>query len=178
MYSSGRPVEHVRNDYIEIIKFFEEGWQREKYESVVWMISLGILLEIDDADFDRLVRALDQQQLQDYLIDFLIAYRKPERKISEQVSFRRYYKGAQETTKLPKAQAEQRLKKYLEKEWYDNNNDTYWYNNHMNQHDTYFGYWSFEAGAIAKIMGLDDSSFKDNEYYPCDLVHWKKTRKV
>ncbi|MDD7379168.1 MAG: DUF1911 domain-containing protein [Lachnospiraceae bacterium] len=38
----------------------------------------------------------------------------------------------------------------------------------------YYGYWSFEAGAIAKILNLDDSSLKDVPYYPYDLVHYKK----
>ena len=38
----------------------------------------------------------------------------------------------------------------------------------------YYGYWSFEAGAIAKKLHLDDTSLKNVPYYPYDLVHYKK----
>ena len=41
----------------------------------------------------------------------------------------------------------------------------------------YYGYWSFEAGAIAKILNLDDSNLKDVPYYPYDLVHYKSNEK-
>jgi len=27
--------------------------------------------------------------------------------------------------------------------------------------------WSFEAAALAKILGLDDSALKDNNHYCC-----------
>ena len=38
---------------------------------------------------------------------------------------------------------------------------------------TYSGYKSWKAGAIVKLIGLDETSFKDNPYYPYYLVHWK-----
>ena len=34
------------------------------------------------------------------------------------------------------------------------------------------GYWSFESGALVKVLGLDDSSLKGLPYYPYDMVHW------
>jgi len=176
LYSAGSPIEWIKQFYIQVIEYFEKGWNKEVYESMLWMVSLGILLEIEEKDFDRLVKLLDKEQFQDYFLDYLIAYRKPGRTISEQVNFENYYKGALETIHLAKPEAEQRLKKYLEQEWYQSSKDTYWHNNHMSPNNTYFGYWSFESGAIVKIMGLDDSSFKDNEYYPYDLVHWKQTQ--
>jgi hypothetical protein len=49
-----------------------------------------------------------------------------------------------------------------------------WYDSHKSSKNDYYGYWSFEAGAIAKILNLDDSSLKDVAYYPYDLVHYKK----
>ncbi len=36
------------------------------------------------------------------------------------------------------------------------------------------GYWSFETAAIVKILGLDDTSLKDNNHYPYDLALYKK----
>lgn len=60
----------------------------------------------------------------------------------------------------------QKLEKYLKKEWYRGHSDCAW-------HD---GYWSFESGALVKILGLDDSSLKGLPYYPYDMVHWNENK--
>ncbi|WP_373843810.1 PoNe immunity protein domain-containing protein, partial [Bacteroides heparinolyticus] len=39
------------------------------------------------------------------------------------------------------------------------------------------GYWSFESGALVKILGLDDSDWQDLSYYPYDMVHYKDSNK-
>lgn len=69
-----------------------------------------------------------------------------------------------------------KVKKMLEKaeikDWY--NEDCGCYETHKSKQNIYYGYWSFEAGAIAKILNLDDSRLKDVPYYPYDLVHYKK----
>lgn len=66
------------------------------------------------------------------------------------------------------------LKEYLQEKWYEIHRECAWYDSHKSSKNDYYGYWSFEAGAIAKILNLDDSSLKDVAYYPYDLVHYKK----
>ena len=39
---------------------------------------------------------------------------------------------------------------------------------------TYYGYWSNETAAAVKILGIDDSCLKNQQYYPYDLAHFKK----
>ena len=65
------------------------------------------------------------------------------------------------------------LRDYIENKWYKANVDVGWYDSHKSKVDVYTGYWSFEAGAVAKILGLDDSSLKDQQYYPYDMFHFK-----
>ena len=65
-------------------------------------------------------------------------------------------------------------KEYLEKYWYVGHKNMGWYDIHKAKEKLYYGYWSFEAGAIAKILNLDDSNLKNVPYYPYDLVHYKK----
>ncbi len=65
------------------------------------------------------------------------------------------------------------LKEYLQEKWYEIHRECAWYDSHKSSKNVYYGYWSFEAGAIAKILNLDDSSLKDVPYYPYDLVHYK-----
>lgn len=65
------------------------------------------------------------------------------------------------------------LKEYLQEKWYEIHRECAWYDSHKSSKNVYYGYWSFEAGAIAKILNLDDSSLKDVPYYPYDLVRYK-----
>lgn len=44
----------------------------------------------------------------------------------------------------------QTLKKYLSDDWY--NEECGCYEDHKSKQNIYYGYWSFEAGAIAKIL--------------------------
>jgi hypothetical protein len=66
------------------------------------------------------------------------------------------------------AEAAKLVKRFLEKGFYHKHAN--FYNKHKNQHEVYYGYWSFESAAVVAIMGLDDSSFRENQYYPKDLI--------
>ncbi|MCJ7935641.1 MAG: DUF1911 domain-containing protein [Chryseobacterium sp.] len=74
-------------------------------------------------------------------------------------------------TSLSTKEAEEAVKKYLE-DWYNLHQEDAWYNSHLRDWG-YSGYWAWEVGAVVKRMGLNDNSFKDNPYYPYDMVHWK-----
>lgn len=41
----------------------------------------------------------------------------------------------------------------------------------------YQGYWCFEAAAVAVMMDIDDTSFRDHEHYPKDLADWARYQK-
>jgi len=64
--------------------------------------------------------------------------------------------------------------KYIVEQWYVGHSDCGWYNSHLSKQKIYSGYWCFEGGAIAKVLGLDDSRLKNQQYYPYDLVHYKE----
>lgn len=57
------------------------------------------------------------------------------------------------------------------KGWYRKMKDTYWYDNHKSKHDVYFGYWCFEAAAVAKMLDIDDTDLKTHPNYPYDARH-------
>ena len=92
---------------------------------------------------------------------------------AEDFKFEIPYKSLYGVINAPnKEEALLNLKNYLTKEWYQGHNDTGWYNNHKSSEDIYNGYWSFESGAIAKKLELDDHILKDIPYYPYDMVHY------
>lgn len=66
------------------------------------------------------------------------------------------------------------IKVYLEKKWYKGHHDLPWYDIHKSDQMLYCGYWSNETAAAVKILGIDDSCLKDQQYYPYDLAHFKK----
>lgn len=62
------------------------------------------------------------------------------------------------------------LQEYLSR-WY--REDCGCYEAHKSSQKIYYGYWSFEAGAVAKILQIDDTGMEQMPYYPYDLVHYK-----
>lgn len=177
-YSAGFAISDLYADYVQTVRFMEKMWDPQSdYVEMVWMISIGIMIEVDENTFDVLVDILERNEAYDYLTDFLINYKRQAHKIVRtKFKFDKPYKAILEIVSLSqtdKSKAVLRLKNYLEKEWYSGHRDKGWHNDHKVE-GIHFGYWSFESGALVKILQLDDSSLKELQYYPYDMVHWKK----
>ena len=177
-YSLGLGVSDLLNDYKQTISFMEKGWEAESgYVEMVWMLSIGNMLEIEDEEINKLAELVRRDQLDDYLVNFLIAARKPDWEFhSKSFRFPKPYKAIEEVIEFSASNSEkalERLKKYLQKEWYPGHKDSGWYDDHKSKWGVHFGYWSFESGALVKILGLDDHNLKDLNYYPYDMVHNK-----
>lgn len=194
MYSGGSPISDIKLQIPIGLKLISESWDGfwlvdhngkklnqyglSGYDEMLWMLSLGYLLNIDEEDFEKLVEVIDRDGVKDYLFEFIIRAKLKERQPISQESYAEFFgvpeifkKLRQAINETDKAKAEKLIKEFITKDWYKNHKDAGWYNSHKSKHDTYFGYWSFETAAIVKIMGLDDSSFIDCQYYPKDLVH-------
>ncbi len=62
------------------------------------------------------------------------------------------------------------------KTWYPAMKLAPWHDGHLRINGTegdYFGYWAFEAGAVAYLLDLDDSSIT-HMVYPNDIVAWAR----
>ncbi|MET4138151.1 PoNe immunity protein domain-containing protein [Pedobacter sp. UYP1] len=176
-YSMGEAIEVIEKEYLIIIDYFQHAWsQSNGYVQMVWMLSIGTMLNVEQEQFLKLVECVKKDNPNDFLIDFLISSRIGNWTNHESFKFPRPYKSILEVVNLAKddkVKASERLLQYLQKDWYKGHSDSGWYDAHKSKWNIYTGYWSFESGAIAKILGLDDSVLKDQQYYPYDLVHWK-----
>ncbi|MEM6379169.1 MAG: PoNe immunity protein domain-containing protein, partial [Bacteroidota bacterium] len=198
IYSSGFEMKEMVPMLIEAIDLSSLSWSGNRkfigsegveldqyslgtYDEMLWMLSLGYLLGISTEDFEKLVNIIDEDGIKDKLFEFIISTKIRTRSLLGQESYKNGWKlfgklreaiGAKD-----KAQAESLIKGFLEKDWYKEHKNVGWYDNHKGKHDTYSGYWCFESGAIVAIMDLDDSSFRDNEYYPKDLVDYYRENK-
>ena len=201
-YSSGESDNvDFKNNLLNAIKLTHECWdgfwliehQGKKinqyglsgYDEMLWMLSLGYLLNIGEVDFKKLVEVIDRDGVKDYLFEFIIRAKIEDREPIVEESYQEFFgvpqtfeKIRQAITETDKLKAEKLVKEFITKDWYKKHKDAGWYNSHKSKHDTYFGYWSFETAAVVKIMGLDDSSFIDCQYYPKDLVHYKDIEKL
>ncbi|MFJ5772507.1 PoNe immunity protein domain-containing protein [Psychrobacillus sp. NPDC093180] len=174
LYSSGAPLESIRILFPKVLHIMKQVWNSDRgYVQMVWMISIGIMLNIRKAEMRELEKMVAQDGVKDYLIDFLLGHFNKEWKGSTpNFKFKIPYQTFDSVINAAnKEESLTHLKNYLSKDWYHGHQDTGWYDTHKSKKDIYSGYWSFESGAVAKILGLDDQILKDVPYYPYDMVH-------
>ncbi|GAB6948838.1 DUF1911 domain-containing protein [Hoylesella timonensis 4401737 = DSM 22865 = JCM 15640] len=171
-YSVGYPVLELIPDYLQGVQFLKKGWNTDAgYVTMLWYLSIGVMLECHK-ELQQLSILLKEHSVKDKLFSFLV--NNTQDYASEKLLWTTPYAGLIEVIELAKTNKEkavERLQKYLKKEWYKGHSDSGWYNDHKSKWGVHFGYWSFESGALVKILGLDDSSLQGLPYYPYDMVH-------
>lgn len=171
-YSRGDSVESLIDDYKICVHKIPEVGDQYSYGDLMNLLSIGIMMEIDDETFEILSDHVLKYMKDDWLLKYLIHYRRPEVAYHDSpLWLKKFYQRTQDV--IESEMPEEAMKLYLNK-WYQSNQSNYWYGRHNSAQNTYFGYWAFEAGAIVKIMGIDDTLFKDSPYYPYDLVHYEE----
>lgn len=168
-YSRGDEVSILEEEYLKLLSDWEEVWKPEYYNKNLKMISLAVLFNIDTVRAKKIKDMLEKSNIQDWLLNYFLHSLDSEIKVENKKlifpnDFTTLQRVVFEEDKI------ELLKRYLTKEWY--NEDCDCYEAHKSKQNIYYGYWSFEAGAIAKILGLDDSELKDVQHYPYDLVHY------
>ncbi len=179
-YSLGDDISTIEEDYHNAIYDLEQTGTREVgYLSLLWTISLGILLETDKKNIERLSKVVEKKEINDAVIDFLlcasdIGYTKISNEYYKENPYAKT-RGIIDFAQTDKREASKRLQTYMEKEWFKGHYDYEWKNSH--KEPGYVGYWSFETAALAKILALDDTSLVNNNHYPYDLAHYKNSMK-
>ncbi|MBR6433074.1 MAG: DUF1911 domain-containing protein, partial [Bacteroides sp.] len=165
-YSAGYPVLELIPDYLQGVQFMKKGWNSDAgYVTMLWYLSIGVMLECHK-ELQQLSILLREHSVKDKLFSFLV--NNTQDYASEKLLWTTPYAGLIEVIELAKTNKEkavERLQNYLKKEWYKGHSDCGWYNDHKSKWGVHFGYWSFESGALVKILGLDDSSLQGLPYY-------------
>lgn len=179
-YSLGEKINTMVEDFENAITDLENKGEREVgYINLLWMISLGILLETDKKNMVRLAKLVEIENIKDSVIDYLLCASDIGYTKITNVHFKEnpYAKTKEiiELAQTDKKEASKRLQTYMEKEWFKGHYDYEWKNAH--KEPGYVGFWSFETAALAKILELDDTSLINNNHYPYDLAHYKNSMK-
>jgi len=67
------------------------------------------------------------------------------------------------------------MARYMD-DWYEASRREPYYRSHTKGREhSFLGYWSFEAAAVTQVLGIDDSSYRDHEFYPKDLVDFARS---
>ena len=171
-YTAGYPIEKFKEEYLTFVDSLVPVWHSNSgYDEMLWALSIGILLEIDEMTFEKLVDLVRKDDPEDYLIDYLIQSRHPEWTIRINYNFPRPYGFTRKIIEEENSeQALKLLKEYVTKKWYPGHRDTGWYDLHKYNIDNYYGYWSFESGALCKLKELDYKELEGFSYFPYDLV--------
>lgn len=173
-YSYGEDIRILEPEFLQLLNDMPMYWKKESsYVDMVWMMSLAILFDVNEEKFCVLSDLVRQYNYEDALLDFFIKYK--EQGVIEKIEGDFIYGFPYDKLGIVVTDnnyAEERLKEYLEKNWYSGHKEMSWYDIHKAKEKLYYGYWSFEAGAIAKILNINDENLKNTPYYPYDLVHY------
>ena len=172
-YSRGDELSGLEGEYAELLKSWKEVWEPDHYNKNLKMISLGVLFEGDIVLAKEMNAMLKEANVDDWLLRFLLCSwigNEMENKNGEllfPMDFSLLHKAVLTQNKRDA------LQEYLSC-WYREGCGCY--EAHKSSQRIYYGYWSFEAGAVAKILNIDDTGMEQMPYYPYDLVHYKQVK--
>ncbi len=193
-YTAGEPLEQLRLELPNVIEAYEQ-YQRalaayeqipdvaplglvrlEEYECCMQLIGLCYLLHRRDL-LPRIAALEDPAYAgEDVLYEELLDYSLPGRFETEDLKFVEVYDPlVQAMYADADEEAQGAVAEYVAR-WYPWFKLAPWHDGHLRINGTdgdYFGYWAFEAGAVALLCDVDDSSI-DHLVYPRDLVAWAR----
>lgn len=138
------------------------------YVRPLQVLSLAILLDVDSG-VGEFLEATGSQGL-DSIYDFLADPDHDRSKVGSAVVWPKPYAALLDFVHNP--DSPEPMQRFLQN-WYNQNRRGLWWGTHLTIKDgdkRYSGYWCFEAAAVTKLLDADDSAYRDNEYYPRDLL--------
>lgn len=193
-YSRGDTIEMVRdriNTAFSNLKFLHELYDRfpsqmrksmNSYRNSLLLLSHAVLYRPDTSSKLRVIRDVEFFEPEDPLLAAMLAYVKGEELDVQAntiaLAFPESFAELWQAVQLEEAGSAP-LKRYVEG-WYNHNeNPEYGAGLGIGSHEKmirYVGYWCWEAAAVAVMMGIDDSTFRDHQHYPKDLADWARRR--
>jgi len=184
-YSRGKPIARIGERLLSTLEalegcrnhpepqagdFFFTG-QQDEYMQALTLVSLALLLHVETPVFQRLVAAIGASG-QDYILEWLIARRLPQRPATTRLLFPNTYARLRDAIQAPRDIQSTVLQAFMSA-WYESL-DTVWYNIHAHRQDSagFTGYWCWEAAAVAYGLSADDAPLRPMRYYPTDLADY------
>lgn len=138
--------------------------------SIIWVLSIGIMIDKNNTILKKISKQLLNKDsaivrtLCNYIISNEVQYDNNIKDLNPYKYLKNIFNAHDKDKQID------HLIIYLKTKWYNGHSDAYWYNSHLSKEGTYSGYWSYESGAIAKMLKLNDSTLKNVSYYPYNLM--------
>ena len=175
-YSLGLDINEVIPEIRLILQnLIETRKERDSnYEDMEYI--LHFILLFNQTEFlDDFKKLLEKSEHRDFYLDSVMQCLDSSWQIStEKILWPKEMKPLCEVIQLSKTDkdsAVQRLKKYLDKEWFKTLKEGLVTNKDLEK-GRYRGYWCIEAAALVKALELDDTELRDCKYYPYDMAHF------
>lgn len=185
-YSSGEDILNLKSDLEYVISVYEKyisepdhnpadfETELEDYEISLWLISIALMLGAETEKIIRLLKCIGNEG-KDALFEKLVRTRISGRKHTDYLLYPRIYQSLFDATIASKEKQPELVKTFLSR-WYNHMKPCYWYDNHKGKDGGgFFGYWCWEAGAVTRLFRIDDSSYRNMQYYPKDMVDFDHT---
>lgn len=188
-YASGTSLFDLKDDYIKTVNLVHQSWDDrfiavtgrknkddviyilEAYYNMLFLLSMGLFLDADSSIYLKIKEVLDRNGVSDSIFNFLLSEKisvaNGQNESYGQASFiNNVYGNLKKAIRAEdKVESENYLVQHING-WYKGNKDAVWYNSHKSDLATFYGYWSFETAAVAKILGLEEASFCSSPHYP------------
>ncbi|RKP52624.1 PoNe immunity protein domain-containing protein [Trinickia fusca] len=152
--------QHLRRIY--------ERLSLDSYVSWFRWLSFAVCLGLP-RDHVMQVLALIDSAGQDALLDRIAAKLGDVRPIAQNVRFPDQYARLNGALDALGDEQARLIGEFLDG-WYASHYQAGWFDTHERDDAGYVGYWCFEAALVVKLFEIDDSTFRDNPFYPADLV--------
>lgn len=182
MYSRGDDIGDIKTVYIETIDSYYEAYKADgiryhggfsdwDFPHVLAMLCLGILYDIEGEPLEKLLEVIRSIPSKYKIINYFLSYFVEVKQIAIPDKLEPAFKNFNKMIDMSNEEilSKKHMDKYL-KTWLKHHLRGFLTNTHNDFTNIYVGYWSFESAAFVKMRGLDDTSFRDNPYYPKDLL--------
>lgn len=171
-YTMGKSYEELLPDARKYIENGIKSCNGEPYGDLERIIYVTILFDLYEYKDEIKEIILKFNNYQDKYMEELFQLIEHEFEVtSEKLFWINDCKALDEIIKLSKTDKNagiQRLKKYIDNEWYKTLKEGLI----TNSSRAYRGVWCIEAAALVKALKLDDTELKDSKYYPYDMAHF------
>jgi hypothetical protein len=189
-YCLGEKLSSFKNELIEALKWlhtFEKNGQNledredkeyfaskhaltiSNYYHYVWWLTFALGAGLEQEDIASAM-ALFGQAGEDQLFDLImVQLGEKGRKIGKGVIYKSIFAKLLGVVEAPEADRPGLMQVYLDG-WYASTLKEGLHDDHNDQDFYYTGYWCYEAALVVMLWNIDDSSFRNNPYYPKDLV--------
>lgn len=190
-YSAGEPLELIKPNIPKLMQAWQDynvnistGDNNQHlqdftdYQRVLTLISFAILFGEGKDAFQKIASHIHSNG-EDGLIEMLLSSQLQGRTQADELIYRKTFDLLFRAIKATGKDQVELIKKYLSK-WYANmkgvkGRGMYGYEAHKSKGEGGFmGYWSFEAAAVVALYNIDDSSFRDMDFYPKDIADYGK----